>query len=107
MTFLVHNKNDLSQKFLNMGVRKGGGQRGLLTPLPPWPAKTSMFLDFFEKNSIFLLLFRQKLCYSPHLEKSADAHVLKTFETMGDSRLWATNVAKSRIFFNYVNTTLI
>ncbi len=62
-----------------MGVRRGG-QGGLLPPSGrPSPAKNSMFLDFFAKNSIFLLLFRQKVgsCaplplenFCPPLEKS-------------------------------------
>ncbi len=41
----------------SMGVRRG--TRGLL---PPCRAKNSMFLDFFENNSIFLLFYRQRVC---------------------------------------------
>jgi hypothetical protein len=35
--------------------------------LSPWPAKNSMFSDFFWKNSIF---FRQIVSFCPPLEKS-------------------------------------
>ncbi len=60
--------------FGNMGVRRGGG----LLPLPLWPAKKSMFLDFLGKNSIFFVVFKAKSrflppppeIFCPSLEKS-------------------------------------
>jgi hypothetical protein len=61
----------------SMGVRRGG-QGGLL-PLPgrPMPAKNSMFLDFFGKNSIFFVALQAKSRFlallenfCPPLEKS-------------------------------------
>jgi hypothetical protein len=53
-----------------MGVQKGG-------PLAlPWPAKNSMFLDYFEKKNMFFGVFSQKECFCPSPgKKSADAHV--------------------------------
>jgi len=36
---------------------------------PPLVGHNSMFFDFFEKNSIFLVLFRQIVCFCPPLEK--------------------------------------
>jgi hypothetical protein len=45
-----------------MGVRMGG--KGALAH-PPWPAKNIMFLDFFEKNNMFLLFLKQKVCSCP------------------------------------------
>ncbi len=57
--------------------------RGALAPPPvrPRPAKNSMFLDFFRKNSIFSIVLRQKVGFCPPgkflpspWKKSADAH---------------------------------
>ncbi len=44
------------------GRPQGGGKGG------SWPAKNSLFLDFFEKNSMFLVVFRKKVCSCPPLE---------------------------------------
>jgi hypothetical protein len=41
----------------------GEGKGGLLPP--PWPAKNSMFLDFFGKNSIFFVVFKAKSRFLP------------------------------------------
>ncbi len=50
-----------------MGLRRGEKAREALPPPPgrPRPAKNSVFLDLFGKNSIFLLFFRQKVGYCP------------------------------------------
>ncbi len=39
----------------------GVGSRGCSSPPPPWPAKNSMFLDYFEKMVSFTSIFRQKV----------------------------------------------
>jgi hypothetical protein len=48
----------------------GGGKGGLLPPGRPRPAKNSMFLDFFCKNSIFCCFLGKKKFLAPPLEKS-------------------------------------
>ncbi len=73
-----------------LGCPGGEGRKSPLAPHPPWPpgwlrpVKNSMFWDFFEKNRMFIDVFRQKLFSCPHLEifcppgkekKSADTHV--------------------------------
>jgi hypothetical protein len=65
----------------NLHGRPKGIAMGLL--LPPWPAKNISFLDFFQKNYIFFLVFRFFLVPLPGIfilflpspgKKSADAH---------------------------------
>ncbi len=49
---------------MNIGVRRGG--------------QNSMFFDFFERKWYVLGIFRQIVCFCPHLErKSADAHAIE------------------------------
>ncbi len=50
-----------------MAVRKGGGQE---VPLPPWPAKNSLFLDIVA----FLAISISWKSLPFHAKKSVDAH---------------------------------
>ncbi len=72
---------------INMGVRREGQGGSLAPPPSPRPAKNSMFLDFFGKNSNFFVAFQAKSRFlappgkflpSPG-KKSADAHEYKTY----------------------------
>ncbi len=57
------------------GRPQGRAMGALAPPGRPRPAKNSMFLDFFGKNSIFFVVFKAKSRFLPSPgKKSADAH---------------------------------